>query len=62
MNFISGEMHLSIDNINSKTTDEIIDCHIKILVHSISELKSLVSGLSKIENVYEIRRENGRIL
>lgn len=62
MSFISGEMHLSIDSISSKTTDEIIDCHIKILVHSISELKAIASGISKIDNVYEIRRENGRIL
>lgn len=62
MSFVSGEMHLSIDCINSQTTNEIIDCHIKILVHSISELKSIVSGISKIDNVYEIRRENGRIL
>lgn len=61
-NFISGEMHMSIDSINSVTTDEIIDCHIKILVHSISELKSFVSGVMKIENVYEVSRENGRLL
>lgn len=62
MSFISGEMHLSIDSINSVTSDEIIDCHIKILVHSISELKAFVTGVMKIDNVYEVRRENGRIL
>lgn len=59
---ISGTMHLSIGDIFSTTKDEIIETKIKVFVHSISELKTLVSGISGLQNVYEVKRENGRLL
>ncbi len=59
---ISDEMKLSIGEITSATTDEIIETKIKVFVHSISELKSLVVGIQALPNVYEVKRESGRIL
>ncbi len=62
MDYISNTMKLSIESINSTTTDEIVECNIKTFVHSISELKELIAGIQSIPNVYEVKRENGRIL
>ncbi|MCQ2350685.1 MAG: HD domain-containing protein [Paludibacteraceae bacterium] len=62
MNLISKELGLSIEEIHSTTTDEIIETQIRVLVHSISELKTLATGIQNIPNVYEVRRTKGRIL
>jgi len=59
---ISDQMKLSIGEITSVTTDEIIETKIKVFVHSISELKTLVVGIQALANVYEVRRQSGRIL
>ena len=51
---ISHELNLSITNLTTTTSDEIVNCTIDFSVHSAGELAEIISHLSQIENVEEV--------
>lgn len=55
MEEISRKLNLSIDSIESYTNDEIIDCHIKLYIHSVEELNKATADIQSLPNVYEVR-------
>lgn len=52
---ISSQLHLSIDNLHTITTDQIVDCTIEFNVHSAQELRHAASYINAIEGVDEVR-------
>ena len=56
INSITNELHLSIDSLNTSTTDCIVRCTINFGVHSFGELQTIVKHVSAIEGVEEVKR------
>ena len=56
INSITNELHLSIDSLNTTTTDCIVRCTINFGVHSFGELQTIVEHVSAIEGVEEVKR------
>lgn len=52
---ISNRLNLSIDSYNSSTTDSIVTIEIRFGVHSYTELQKIVSHISGIRDVDEVR-------
>ncbi len=55
VNDISNRLNLSIECISISSIDEIVDCSITLYVHSAAELHSVLSDISKMKNVYEVK-------
>ena len=53
---ISNELHLSISDLTTTTRDEIVNCTINFTVHSSGELMAIISRLSKVKSVEEVKR------
>ena len=56
INCITNELLLSIDALTTKTTDSIVNCNISFGVHSFGELQTIISHISAINGVDEVRR------
>ncbi len=52
---ISNKLNLNIDSYNSSTTDSIVTIQISFGIHSYSELQKIVSHISGIKDVDEVR-------
>lgn len=55
MNELSHRLGLSIDSIESFTKDYIIDCRIKVFVHSIDEVMNATNNIQNLPDVYQVR-------
>ncbi len=53
---ITEKLKLSIDSLTTVTEDAIVSCKINFLVHSIGELRMVITYINQIEGVDEIRR------
>ncbi len=53
---ITNDLGLNIDSIHADTEDSIVTFKIKFAVHSYSELKKIMSHISKIDGVDEVKR------
>ena len=58
INCITQQLNLSIDSLNTETVDNIVNSTITFGVHSIGELQTIISQISAIENVEEVKRAN----
>ena len=56
INCITNELCLSIESLSTSTADCIVQCTIKFGVHSFSELQTIISQVSDIESVEEVKR------
>ena len=56
INCITNELQLSIDALTTKTTDSIVNCNISFGVHSFGELQTIISHISAINGVDEVKR------
>ena len=56
INCITNELCLSIDSLSTTTTDCIVHCTIRFCVHSFSELQTIISQVSAIDGVEEVKR------
>lgn len=55
INCITQELNLSIDELNTKTVDNIVNCTITFGVHSYNELQTINSQISVIDGVEEVK-------
>ena len=55
---ISNELHLSINELNTVTEDEIVTCTINFYVHSNAELLKIVGNILNIPDVDEVKYDN----
>ncbi len=53
---ITEKLKLSIDSLTTVTEDAIVDCRINFLVHSIGELRMVITYINQIDGVDEVRR------
>jgi len=53
---ITNTLNLSMESFNTKTTHNIVTCRIRLGVHSNHELKTIISHISEIEGVDEVKR------
>ncbi|MCQ2269213.1 MAG: HD domain-containing protein [Bacteroidaceae bacterium] len=53
---ITNKLHLTIDSLDTKTADEIVDCNITFFVTCVDDLLSTTAELYKIEGVDEIQQ------
>ena len=56
INSITNELRLSIDTLTTKTEDCIVNCTISFGVHSYGELRTIISHISAIERIDEVKR------
>ena len=56
VNCITHDLQLSIDALTTKTVDGIVNCNISFKVHSFGELQTIMSQLSAINRIDEVRR------
>ena len=56
INCITNELHLSINSLNTSTSDCIVHCTIQFGVHSFGELQTIIEHVSTIEGVEEVKR------
>ena len=56
INCITNELHLSINSLNTSTSDCIVRCAIQFGVHSFGELQTIIEHVSTIEGVEEVKR------
>ena len=54
-NCITQELNLSIDELNTKTVDNIVNCTITFGVHSYNDLQTINSQISVIDGVEEVK-------
>ena len=54
---ITNTLHLTMSSFNTDTTDSIVTCTISFGVHSYSELETVISHISAIEGVDEVKRK-----
>lgn len=57
-NCITQELNLSIDALNTVTEDHIVNCTVMFGVHSFGELQTIISHISAIHSVEEVKRLN----
>ena len=55
INCITNELHLSISSLNTTTTDCIVHCTIHFSVHSFGELQTIISQVSNIKGIEEVK-------
>jgi len=53
---ITNELSLSIDALTTKTVDSLVNCAISFGVHSFGELQTIISHISAIEGIDEVKR------
>lgn len=53
---ISNKLHLAIDRIDTETMDSIVTLRISFAVHSFTELQTIISHISAIDSVDEVKR------
>ena len=53
---ITNRLHLAIDSFNTDTVDSIVKCKISFGVHSFEELQTIISHISAIQAVDEVKR------
>ncbi|MFR9603702.1 MAG: HD domain-containing protein [Rikenellaceae bacterium] len=53
---ITEKLKLSIDSLTTVTEDAIVNCKINFLVHSIGELRMVITYINQIDGVDEVRR------
>ncbi len=58
INCITQELNLSIDALNTKTVDCIVNCIIAFGVHSFGELQTIISQISAIDGIEEVKMTN----
>lgn len=58
VNTITEDLNLSIDSLNTVTTDQIVDCTINFYVHSINELNTIIAHINAIKGVDEVKRND----
>ena len=51
-------LQLSIDSLETTTTDCIVDCSIEFGVHSYNELQTAIAHISAIEGVEEVKKKS----
>lgn len=56
INCITNELHLSIGSLSTTTADCIVQCTIHFSVHSFGELQAIISQVSAINGVEEVKR------
>lgn len=56
INSITNELRLSIDALTTKTVDCLVNCSISFGVHSFRELQTIISHISAIEGIDEVKR------
>lgn len=56
INSITNEQQLSINSLHTTTTDGIVNCNICFSVHSYDELQAVMSQVSAIDSVEEVKR------
>ena len=56
INCITNDLHLSMDSLSTSTTDCIVHCTINFSVHSFGELQTIISHISSIDGVEEVKR------
>ena len=56
INCITNELRLSIGSLSTTTTDCIVQCTIRFSVHSFSELQTIISQVSAIDGVEEVKK------
>ena len=56
INCITNELRLSISSLSTTTTDCIVHCTICFCIHSFGELQTIISQVSAIEGVEEVKR------
>ena len=56
INSITNELRLSIDALTTKTVDCLVNCTISFGVHSFGELQTIISHISAIEGMDEVKR------
>ena len=56
INSITNELRLSIDALTTKTVDCLVDCTISFGIHSFGELQTIISHISAIEGIDEVKR------
>ena len=56
INCITNELNLSIDSLETNTTDCIVHCTIHFGVHSFGELQTIIAHVSDIEGVEEVKK------
>lgn len=56
IDMITDRLKLPMLSINTSVIDEIADCEICLLVHSIGELQSIINHINSIDGVDEVRR------
>lgn len=54
---ITNDLNLSIDSINTETTDAIVTFTISFAIHSADELQSIIQHISAVESVDEVKRQ-----
>ncbi len=52
---ITGKLNLSIENLTTVTEDAIVKCSVKFFVHSIGELRMVITYINEIDGVDEVR-------
>jgi GTP pyrophosphokinase len=55
INCITQELNLSIDALNTVTVDCIVNCNITFGVHSFGELQTIISHISSINGIEEVK-------
>ncbi|MDD6701706.1 MAG: ACT domain-containing protein, partial [Muribaculaceae bacterium] len=53
---ISNDLHLAIGSINTETVDSIATLRLSFAVHSYDELQTIISHISAISAVDEVKR------
>ena len=56
INSITNELHLSIDQLTTNTVDCIVNCTISFGVHSFGELQTIISHISSIDGIDEVKK------
>ncbi len=55
VNDISNRLNLSIECISIRSEDEIVDCNITFYVHSAFELHAVLSDISKMKGIHQVK-------
>ncbi|MDR0744101.1 MAG: HD domain-containing protein [Tannerella sp.] len=55
---ITEKLKLSINELSTKTVDEIVDCTIDFSIHSAGELQEAISSIYDVEGVDDVRRQD----
>lgn len=56
IDMITDRLELPMTSINTSTIDDIAECEICLLVHSIGELQTIINHINTIDSVDEVRR------